>query len=115
VEKNVLPKRGELAMILSHETELMPAGVKIIKIVAGEDGDRILVDKYKVTSGRTVYYAPIEEAASFLSKPINELTGSFLVPENSYYMIGTFAGSYDSRFFGPVHKKQVVGRAYLII
>jgi conjugal transfer pilin signal peptidase TrbI len=115
VKKGVLPKAGELAMVLSHETDIMPSGVKIIKLVAGVAGDTVKVDKYKVVNASKIYYAPLEEAALFLEKNVEDLTGNYIVPNNSYFMIGTFPGSYDSRFFGAIVDKQVVGRAYLII
>lgn len=115
VKKGAQPKAGELAMVLSHETDIMPSGVKIIKLVAGVGGDTVKVDKYKVINGKKVFYASLVEAALFLEKNTDDLVGDFEVPNSSYFMIGTFPGSYDSRFFGPILDKQVVGRAYLII
>ena len=63
----------------------------------------------KIYSGKGGYHGHLNAAS--LDSP--EIT--FTVPEDCYFMMGdNSANSQDSRYFGPVPRKNIVGRAFLV-
>lgn len=110
-----LPHAGELALFKSPKTDILPAGINIIKVVAAEAGQTITVTPFDVSNGEKTFPAPIESAAKALNINVNDLVGSREVEPEHYFMLGLLPGSYDSRFFGTISKSKVVGRAYLVI
>ncbi|MCU8009947.1 S26 family signal peptidase [Shewanella sp. SM101] len=107
--------RGDLVMFKSHKTDILPANINIIKIVAGVAGDSVDVGVYSVKNSSKKYPAPIESAALALDIDVKNLIGIHKVASDSLFVLGTESGSYDSRFFGAINNSQVIGRAYLII
>lgn len=106
---------GELVMFMSPQTDILPSGINIIKLVAGVQGDRVEVGQFSVSNNSHKFPAPIDSAAKALNIDTRTLTGTRTVEKDRLFVLGTLAGSYDSRFFGPIKTQQVIGRAYLII
>ena len=106
---------AELLMFKSHQTDILPAGINIIKLVAGVQGDRVEVGQFSVSNNSHKFPAPIDSAAKALNIDTRTLTGTRTVEKDRLFVLGTLASSYDSRFFGPIKTQQVIGRAYLII
>jgi len=100
------PKRGEIIVFK------YPANPKyrFIKRVIGIPGDEIMIENGKVyLNGR-----PLEE--DYISEPINERFGPFVVPEGTVFVLGDNRNnSQDSRYFGVgyIPKKLIEGRALM--
>ena len=133
------PARGDVVVFFSPHD-----GQRLVKRVIGLPGDRVaLRENHLFINGQPVDYAPIEpgrleqiraEAAEpgpmameqlpGRSHPVMALPGrpakrSFeevAVPEESYFMMGDNRdNSFDSRYFGFVPRKNIVGRATYVV
>jgi len=133
------PQRGDIAVFYSPYD-----GKRLVKRVVGLPGDTIeLRDNVLVINGQPVEYQPIaEEIVQSLSPadragrvfameqlpgqshavagyPAATATRSFppqTVPEGRYFMMGDNRDdSFDSRYWGTVERKQIVGRATAVV
>jgi len=133
------PKRGDIVVFFS------PAdGVRLVKRVIGLPGDRIdlvnnkvLVNgapvKYEALSQETIAELPAAEQPrhQFATEelaghphpvmttpalPARRSFGPVIVPEGKYFMMGDNRdNSFDSRFYGSVERRQIVGRASAVV
>jgi signal peptidase I len=133
------PKRGEVVVLFSPVD-----GKRLVKRVVGVPGDRIeLQNNLLYVNGKRVQYdsidprviseIPIEER-SFFHFSTEDLTGrkhpvmitpgrssmksfrTILVPAQNYFVMGDNRdNSFDSRYFGPVHRNRIVGRAVAVV
>jgi signal peptidase I len=96
------PQRGDIVAFRRDDD----ARAVFIKRVVGLPGDRIRVDKGRVSiDGRRLdeTYVRFADDRSF---------GEVVVPAGSVYVLGdNRADSEDSRFFGPVRDERLIGRA----
>jgi signal peptidase I len=129
------PRRGDIVVFFSPKD-----GTRLIKRVIGLPGDTIeLRDDRLVIDGRPVEYQPIardllgdvsstdrashlfatEElpgkphaVAGWPAVPAMRNFGPYRVPAGHYFMMGDNRDdSFDSRYFGPVARSRIVGRA----
>ena len=129
------PQRGDIAVFFSPRD-----GQRLVKRVVGLPGDTIeLRDNALVLNGKPVEYQPIAEellrdlavpdrassvfaveqladrrhaVAAIPSVPAMRNYGPYVVPEGHYFMMGDNRdNSFDSRYFGCVERKRIVGRA----
>ncbi len=129
------PHHGDIVVFFSPRD-----GTRLVKRVVGLPGDTVeLRNNVLVLNGQPVEYQPIAEAlvsdlapadrasqvyaeeklagrrhavAAIPSVPALRNFGPYRVPEGCYFMLGDNRdNSFDSRYFGPVPRKQIVGRA----
>ena len=129
------PQRGDIVVFFSPRD-----GQRLVKRVVGLPGDTIeLRNNGLVLNGKPVEYQPIaEELLRDVAAPdrassifaVEQLAGHrhavaaipsvaalrnygpYLVPEGHYFMMGDNRdNSFDSRYFGPVERKRIVGQA----
>ncbi len=100
------PEHGDIVVFRSVEG----GGEDLIKRVVGLPGDEIAV------RGGTLYVNGERQIEPYVNKkfPDRSTFARTTVPEGHYFMMGdNRANSRDSRFFGPVPKKNIEGEAFL--
>jgi len=133
------PRRGDIAVFYSPHD-----GKRLVKRVIGLPSDTIELRSEKLfLNGEPVDYAPLDETISAQvgeaerntsifateklpsrphavmvtpSLPAPRSFGPVTVPEGEYFMIGDNRdNSFDSRFWGGVPRKQILGRATTVV
>lgn len=134
------PKRGDIVVFFSPHD-----GIRLVKRVIGLPGDRIEMKNEELTvNGVPAQYGPLPTEISSVLPPEDRASALFAtenatnsqshaimiipnrlarrnftaltVPTDSYFMMGDNRdNSFDSRFFGPVPRKQIVGQAKSIV
>ncbi|MBN2905283.1 MAG: signal peptidase I [Rhodobacteraceae bacterium] len=88
-------------------------GRVIVKQAAGVAGDEVRVDRDGVrVNGAPIAHGLALAAPEKLNKPPETFVRTVVVPEGAYWAAGTHPRSFDSRYWGYVHARQVIGRAY---
>jgi signal peptidase I len=133
------PKRGDIVVLYS------PADNKrLVKRVVGLPGDMIQMDNDEIRiNGKPIDYEPLDSRISseipsqeqpyhaffaedlgshkhpVMITPLNLTVRSFgpvRVPEQHYFVMGDNRdNSFDSRYFGPVERKRIVGEAVAVV
>ncbi|MGO8701916.1 MAG: signal peptidase I [Limisphaerales bacterium] len=134
------PKRGDIVVFFSPAD-----GIRLVKRVIGLPGDRLeMVNDRLYINGRAAQYEPVSSSVGrdvpasthgprlfALEKapespshavtllPLAQARKSFrpiTIPEGEYFMMGDNRDdSYDSRYWGPVKRDRIVGRALLVV
>ena len=133
------PKRGDIVVFYSPKD-----GTRLVKRTVGLPGDVIeLRHNQLIINGSVVEYKPIAEellqdlsardraaseyaserlpgrshfVASIPAVPAMRDFGPYRVPEGSYFMMGDNRDdSFDSRYFGPVKRDRILGRATAVV
>jgi signal peptidase I len=133
------PHRGDIVVFFSPRD-----GQRLVKRVVGLPGDLIELRRDGlVLNGQPVEYKPIAEdlvrdlapadrarqifameqlpgqchvVAAIPSVPALRDFGPYRVPEGCYFMMGDNRdNSFDSRYFGPVERRRIVGRATAVV
>lgn len=105
-------KRGEIVVFASPAEN----NRLVIKRVIGLPGDEIAITEGKVVINRRIMEEPYL-AQDEVTQPTEKLPESqtVTVPYDNYFMLGDNRDeSIDSRYFGFVDKKLIVGRALLV-
>ena len=116
--KNHVINRGDLVAFKDQDmSPFFPAGLKVVKRVAGIPGDRISIEGDYL--GRTFVnnkIAPVklDLLAFFPNVSPSDYSMDFVLPDNRYFMLGDLAMSYDSRYWGPIRDTQVLGKVYAL-
>jgi signal peptidase I len=89
-----------------------PSGTAFIKRVVGLPGDRIAIH------GGHVYRNGIREKDSYTAACTGgsacDFQGTITLPREEYFMMGDNRGdSDDSRYWGPIRKSWIIGKAFL--
>ncbi|MBI3849363.1 MAG: signal peptidase I [Verrucomicrobia bacterium] len=133
------PKRGDVVVFFSPVDE-----IRLVKRVVGLPGDRIeLANNQLLVNGEPVKYEPLDQkiineipanqqsqhqfATELLAKhphpvmatplrPSARSFGPITVPAGQFFMMGDNRdNSFDSRFYGCVERKRIVGRASAVV
>lgn len=91
---------------------LFQEGTQMVKFLRGMPGDEV-----EVTQDHKVMVAGEQLGKGLflrydLNQPAENFIGKGVLPENSYWFMGTSDRSFDSRYWGVVKSEQIVGRAY---
>lgn len=109
------PHRGDIIVFKTDGIAPLPEGTFHAKRVAGEPGDRlrILAGKLYINDAQVVLSNAVGEVTYVLPKGAESmaLKTDVTVPADHYFVLGdNSANSLDSRFWGPVPAKNIIGR-----
>ena len=85
----------------------------LIKMVAARERQRVEVGRSVVIDGRSLGYSDVR-LIDGEGRALTSWSGG-VVPPGHLYLHSSFAGSYDSRYFGLVPAVGVLGRAELVL
>jgi signal peptidase I len=105
-------RAGEPGVAACDTTQSSPSSQTFIKRIVGLPGDRISIRGGHVIRNGVVehdpYIIPCRGASAC------NLPGTITIPGGDYYMMGdNRPDSDDSRYWGPVPKRWIIGRAFL--
>ena len=105
-------KRGEILAFWSPQTP----NLRLVKRVIGLPGETIeLRNRIVYINGRKLDepYAVYNDAQTI---PQRDDMAAVMIPADSFFMMGDNRdNSFDSRYFGPVERKRIVGRATTVV
>ena len=107
--------RGDLVAFEADERMVpwFPHGRVVVKIATGVTGDRVEVDaNHTVINGATVSDGLV--LSEKLGKPPSDFSRRETVPAGAYWVTGTHVRSFDSRYWGFVYERQIIGKAYAL-
>ena len=115
------PKAGELAVVrlpdpaaeLAVRRDYLPRSAYLLKLVAAVGGDRICRRGTHVFIGGA-FVAQASEADR-RGRPLPHWQGCRILRLGELFLLSRTPASFDSRYFGPIQRKYVVGRARLIL
>ena len=110
-------KRGGIYAITLDRPLLgkIQAGAKLIKIVAAVGGDTVRIERDGVWVNEDSFYpVPLEVVARHQHINPSQLQKTFTVPFGELFLLGNTPISYDSRFWGTINEKNVIGRAFVL-
>jgi conjugal transfer pilin signal peptidase TrbI len=112
VALGVEPARNELVAFESGSSQPMfPPGTLLVKRLIGVPGDRIEVHGGEVRLNGAPIAALSQEVLGSLGRSVHEYDARYQLGEGEYFVLGDAPVSYDSRYWGPVRRIDVVGRA----
>ena len=113
-KKKLSLEKGDIAFIKSREIKpFLEEGKLIAKVIAAVYGDKVEVKDDKLFINHE-YYGELHLHET-LKKPKGFYDKEFALEEDEYFVIGTLPGSYDSRYWGPISKSQVVAKGYAVL
>ena len=110
------PRRGDLVVFKTDGLALVPQGTFYVKRVEGGPGDRVRVSggrlyindaspELRNAAGSTAYTAPPNSMMMALDSNVT-------VPEGRFFVVGdNSTNSFDSRYWGFLPRKNIIGRA----
>lgn len=108
-------KRGEVVSFkVPQMRKFFPADAVFAKYVAGVEGDKIVVKDGWISVNGKKWGELKLVALKKLAGPVSRYDKEFVVGRDELLMLGTHEKSYDGRYWGVVHKEEIIGRAYPI-
>ena len=106
----VLANIPEQARMLAVERQYLPENIPILKPVAAESGDHICIKNDRVLiNGKSIAMLLEQDSKG---RELVQWTGCRMLFENEFFLLSTYTPySYDSRYFGPVTRKMIIGKA----
>lgn len=110
------PQRGDLVLVrtprsiatLADTRRYLPAGVPLVKHIAGVTGDDVCaVHRTILIDGRVVVRQCETDRAG---RPLPLWTGCRRLARDEVFLLNTPENSFDSRYFGPVPTANIIGR-----
>ena len=105
------PERGDIIVFKFPEDE----SKDFIKRVIGLPGETLEVREKLVYINGMAIDEPYVIHTKYTLMPIRDNFGPFTIPEGQFFVMGdNREGSYDSRWWGPVKREKIVGKALVI-
>lgn len=103
-----------VAFKMNIENGLHDKGTTWVKKVVGTPGQKVFVDHEGVVVENKRYSLPTSYVLTKLGRDFDSVRQSWQLDNNQVFMMGETLSSFDSRFWGPIQKSDVVGKAYAI-
>jgi conjugal transfer pilin signal peptidase TrbI len=109
-------ERGELYMFLSKDlSPIYSENTKMLKFMRGLPGDLIEVrSNSQVFINGNASEAGLSLAPTKLGRKESDFHGKTTLGEDEFWFLGTSPKSFDSRYWGSIHRDKIVGRAYAL-
>lgn len=105
-------ERGQYIQYIAKGIAPIADGALVVKIAAGVPGDRIHVDAEGV-SINGAYWGPVNpESLHKAHLSVADITRDLVVPPGKLFVLGTLPRTWDSRYWGLLDDRQIVGRAW---
>lgn len=108
----------ERGMVVSFKNQAMqkffPKNYIYAKYVAGVQGDHVVVKDGTITVNGKEWGKLNLVTLKKLPGPMSSYDKDFIVGKDELLMLGTHVKSYDGRYWGVVHRDEIIGRAYPI-
>lgn len=118
IDVGAAPKVGELVLVdlpdkfarLPAQRGYLPRGVPLLKYIAAADGALICRSGVFVTiDGR---FAARARAADRADRALPRWLGCRRLARGEYFLLGAAPDSFDSRYFGPLQRRDLIGVAH---
>ena len=116
-----IPQDGFVAFKTDNRMEpFFSIGSMFVKQLVGIPGDKVVITPdCKVTilnkKGETLWWKNLNKhVLGKLHKTCNDLAVTKIIPEEHYFVAGISPRSFDSRYWGLLKRKQIIGRAYAL-
>lgn len=103
-----------VAFVMNIKTDKFPVGRTWAKKVVGMPGETVLVDHDFVTVNGKKYPLSTSYVLKQMQWDFDVVKPEWKLTDQQVFMIGETLTSFDSRFWGPINKTDVVGKAYAI-
>jgi conjugative transfer signal peptidase TraF len=91
------------------ERQYLPRGVPLLKGVAARDGARVcMIGRHIMVDGRMV---ALRRATDQEGRPLPWWQGCSILTADQYFLLNAAPNSFDSRYFGPVDARAIIGKA----
>jgi conjugal transfer pilin signal peptidase TrbI len=104
-----------IAFQMNVENEFYDTGSIWVKKVAAADGKIVNVDENAVTTDSQYFKLSAAYVLERLNREPETLQAKWDLKSDEIFMIGETLTSLDSRFWGPINRSDVRGRAYAIL
>ena len=108
-----IARGGIYAFKAQSMAPFFPVGTQIIKVIEGVPGDRVSVTKDDVRINGTKVGEGLALSVK-LKKPETRYIREEIIPGEKYWFMGKTADSFDSRYWGYVDQRDILGKAYPI-
>tara|TARA_Y100001951_G_scaffold105300_1_gene121621 strand:+ start:2175 stop:2690 length:516 start_codon:yes stop_codon:yes gene_type:complete len=103
-----------IAFVMNVENGLFETGRTWVKKVAAMPGQQVSVSHDDVIVGEARYALSTSYVLKMLERDFDSVVTSWTMSDEQVFMIGETLTSFDSRYWGPIQKSDVVGKAYAI-
>lgn len=84
--------------------------IKMMKKVSGLPGDKININKFVYVNSKKLINSDLYKKDS-QDNILPELKENFILEDDQYFLMSDYdKKSFDSRYFGPINKKQLIGK-----
>ncbi|QIR16323.1 signal peptidase I [Shewanella aestuarii] len=104
-----------IAFKLPAQTPYFNQGTRWIKKLVGMPGDTIKVTKSSVFVNDIEYKNDMNTLLMKLNMDAASVEREMVLDDDEYFVVGETYLSYDSRFWGVISQKDVIGNAYAIL
>lgn len=112
---NSLNRERLIAFKLPTETPYFHQGTRWIKKLVGMPGDNIKITVSSVFVNDNEYKNDMKTLLMKLELDAASVERELILGDDEYFVVGETYLSYDSRFWGVISKKDVIGNAYAIL
>lgn len=108
----IVIQHGDVVMFTAHRMEpVLPDGSRIGKLVIGVPGDQVNVTHGRLyVNGR--YWGSTKLGAQKFAKLPSSWDKSYVLKQDEFFVFGSEPRSWDSRFWGPVKRDEIIALAH---